>query len=163
MMPMPATKARGDRTGPLALALGVGAIAAVTVLQITRIPTPLFGGAVGPRTFPIIVAGGLSICAVGLLFQALRGRLGYDEIDWRARGRNILWFLAGLVANMVLIEAVGFVASSTAMFVCIARGFGSTRIVRDLTIGAAFSLAVYLAFRFLLGVHLGSGPLGGLW
>jgi putative tricarboxylic transport membrane protein len=153
----------GRQIVPLALALSICALAAATFYGVQQIPTPRFGTAVGPRTFPLIVAVGLAVCGGGLLLQALRRQLIADEVEWGSRRQNILWFVAGLVANLVLIELVGFTLASAAMFTCIARAFGSTRPVRDAMIGTAFALVVYLAFRFLLGVNIGNSPLGELW
>ena len=153
----------GGRLAPLALALSICALAGATLYGVFQIPMPRFGGAVGPRTFPLIVASGLAICGIGLLWQALHLQIVADEVEWRARGRAILWFLAGLIVNLALIEPLGFTLAATAMFTCVARAFGSGRPLRDAAIGLAFALAVYLAFRFLLGVSIGNGPLGGLW
>jgi putative tricarboxylic transport membrane protein len=41
--------------------------------------------------------------------------------------------------------------------VCVARGFGSNRIVRDALIGAAFALVAYFGFALTLGINIGSG------
>ena len=150
------------RLAPFALALSICALAAVTFYGVQQIPTPRFAAAVGPQTFPTIVAGGLAVCGIGLLLQAMRRQLNADEVDWGSRRRDILWFVVGLGANLVLIEAVGFTLSSAVMFVLVARAFGSSRPLRDALIGSAFALWVYLAFRLLLGVNIGSSPLGVL-
>lgn len=165
MMSTPGLNQSGGagRVAPLALALSICGLAALTFYGVQQIPTPRFAAAVGPRTFPTIVAGGLAICGLGLLLQALRRQLNAEEVDWGSRGRDILWFVAGLVANLVLIELVGFTLSSAVMFVFVARAFGSSRPLRDALIGFAFALAVYLGFRFLLGVNIGDAPLGVLW
>jgi hypothetical protein len=43
------------------------------------------------------------------------------------------------------------------MFACVARGFGSTRIVRDLVIGLVLGLLVFLFFVKFLNVGLPAG------
>jgi putative tricarboxylic transport membrane protein len=50
-----------------------------------------------------------------------------------------------------------FVIAGTTLFACIARGFGSTRIARDLALGLVLSLGVFLFFVKLLNVNLPAG------
>ena len=47
---------------------------------------------------------------------------------------------------MALIHTGGFVLAGMALFACVARGFGSTRVVRDLVIGLVLGLVVFLFF-----------------
>ena len=64
---------------------------------------------------------------------------------------------AALFAQMVLIQNAGFVVAGTVMFACVARGFGSTRIVRDLVIGFVLAVLVFLFFVKFLNVGLPAG------
>ena len=48
-------------------------------------------------------------------------------------------------------------ATSTALFACVARGFGSRRPLRDLAIGFALASVSYLGFARLLSIKLGEG------
>jgi len=57
----------------------------------------------------------------------------------------------------VLIGPSGFVVAGTVLFVCVARGFGSRRIARDVAVGLVLSLAVFLFFVKLLNVNLPAG------
>jgi putative tricarboxylic transport membrane protein len=56
-----------------------------------------------------------------------------------------------------LIHRAGFVLAQAVLFACVARGFGSTRIARDLAIGLAIALAVFLFFVKFLNVNLPAG------
>jgi putative tricarboxylic transport membrane protein len=58
---------------------------------------------------------------------------------------------------MALISLAGFVIAGAVLFVFVARGFGSGRFLRDLAIGVALSLAVYLFFSQVLNVNLPAG------
>jgi putative tricarboxylic transport membrane protein len=58
---------------------------------------------------------------------------------------------------MVLVGTAGFVIAGMALFAAVARGFGSVRPARDLSIGLALSLAVFLFFVKLLNVNLPAG------
>ena len=64
---------------------------------------------------------------------------------------------AGLFAHMALIGWAGFVIAGSVLFACVARGFGSRRIVRDLAIALVLSVAIYLFFVKLLNVNLPAG------
>src|SRR5262249_60349388 len=71
----------------------------------------------------------------------------------------LLWSLAGLVLNVVLIGPAGFTIASTILFVCVARGFGSKAIVRDASIGAAFALVAYFGFATPPVINVGAALL----
>ena len=75
--------------------------------------------------------------------------------------RGFLWVSAGPVANMALIGTLGFVLSSTLLMVCVARGYGSRRPVRDALIGSAVTLPMWALFEFLLGINLPLLPVAG--
>ena len=68
-----------------------------------------------------------------------------------------VWVSAGLFAHMALIGWAGFIIAGTVLFACVARGFGSRRIVRDLAIALVMSVAIYLFFVKLLNVNLPAG------
>jgi putative tricarboxylic transport membrane protein len=68
-----------------------------------------------------------------------------------------LWVSAGLLAQMWLIHRAGFVLAEAALFACVARGFGSKRPARDLAIGLALGLGVFLFFVKFLNVNLPAG------
>ena len=68
-----------------------------------------------------------------------------------------LWVSAGLLAHMALIGWAGFVIAGTVLFTCVARGFGSRRLARDVAIAPVFALAIYLFFVKLLNVGLPAG------
>jgi putative tricarboxylic transport membrane protein len=58
---------------------------------------------------------------------------------------------------MLLVQRAGFVVAAAALFFCVARGFGSTRPVRDAALGVVLGLAVYLFFVRFLNVSLPAG------
>ncbi|MFX5570813.1 tripartite tricarboxylate transporter TctB family protein, partial [Acinetobacter baumannii] len=76
--------------------------------------------------------------------------------------RGLLWVAAGLLLNMALIGTLGFVLASTLLMVCVARGYGSRRLVRDALIGLAITVPMWLLFDFLLGINLPLLPIAGL-
>lgn len=114
---------------------------------------------VGPRVVPFAVAalrGGLGLL---LLAHALAGQLVPEEsFAGEPPGRRALgWVAGGLVLNVALIRPLGFMLAATLLFVCVARGFGTTWPARDAGIRLVLGLAVFLAFNRLLGVRFGGG------
>lgn len=150
------------RRGEVAVAGGLVALALISIWQTTVIPVSPIYARVGPTLFPWIASVGLLVLSLALLVQALRrGFAGVGDqlsIDWG----GLAWVAAGLAANAVLIGTLGFVFAAVAMFVCIARGFGSARPGRDALIGAAVALGAFVGFEKLLGVNIGAGILEGL-
>ncbi len=139
--------------------LGLGVFAAAVTAQL-----PGEGGyaGFGPNFVPAVVSLGLLATGAWLLWEALAG-------GWRNRGEPeagaehpfnapaFWWITAGLATHMALIGWAGFVIAGTVLFPCVARGFGSTRVLRDAVIGFVLSLAVFLFFVKLLNVNLPAG------
>jgi putative tricarboxylic transport membrane protein len=119
---------------------------------------------VGPNVAPAVIAGGLILLGLWLLYEAVFG-------GWRnavpdspeARGEHdfslsaFIWVSIGLIAQMLLIHRAGFVLAQATLFTCVARGFGSRRYPRDFAIGLALGLAVFLFFVKFLNVNLPPG------
>lgn len=145
----------------LAVAAAVLALAGIVAWQTTLIPTTPLYARIGPKAFPYGVAGMLAILGALLAADALRGGWPNEwrdrdwAIDWRALG----WVAGGLVANVVLIDPLGFVPAATILFVCVARAFGSLRPLRDAAIAFVFALLVFLGFDRGLGIQIGAGIL----
>ncbi len=145
--------------GQVALAVGVIGLAAVVWHQTTAIPVSPIYARIGPTVFPTMVAAGLFVVGLMLLWQALRGGWQTEEdqdqspVDWHALG----WVLAGLVLNVALIKPFGFTLASVLLFACVAHGFGSTRPVRDAAVGFVLAGGTYFGFSRLLGLDIGTG------
>jgi putative tricarboxylic transport membrane protein len=153
--------------GPdLAAGLFVLLLGALCLWQASVIPTTPIYAQVGPKFVPYLVGGLVALIGAGLVAQALRGGWSaeMEEVrdapptNWRALGL----VGAGLLANLLLIEWLGFVFAATIQFALVSAGFGSRHLVRDLLIGLAVTLAAFLAFDKLLGVNIGAGILEGI-
>lgn len=146
----------------LALAvLGLGIFVAMGTAQL-----PSAGGyaKIGPNVAPAVVAGGLIVLGAWLLYEALAG--GWRNAvadDPEARGEHrfypsaFLWVSAGLIAQIVLINSAGFVLSQAVLFALVARGFASTKLIRDFAIGLMLGIAIFLFFVKFLNVNLPAG------
>ena len=158
------SKSRWQDTG---LGLGVLLLAVIVGWQTYIIPENAIYAKVGPRLFPWITTALLGLMGVLLTIQGLCGGWEHDEgseVDWHSLG----WLGAGLLFNVLFIGGVqigdasvvpklGFIVSSTVLFVCTARAFTSTQPVRDGAIGFTMALLAYVGFDRVLGYKIGSG------
>jgi putative tricarboxylic transport membrane protein len=140
------------------IALGIG-VAAVTA----TLPSEGGYAGIGPNFIPGVVGAGTILLGLWLAYEAFSGgwrkRIEEEEIFEK---NPFLWVSAGLFAHMALIGWAGFVVAGTVLFACVARGFGSRRIVRDVVIGLVLAVGIYLFFVKLLNVGLPAGWLAPL-
>jgi len=62
-----------------------------------------------------------------------------------------------LFLQILLIHRAGFVLAQAALFACVARGFGSAKVLRDIALGIILGVAVFLFFVKFLNVNLPAG------
>jgi putative tricarboxylic transport membrane protein len=148
---------RSIAPGDLGIALGVVALGLIAGWQTTEIPQSAYAS-VGPRAFAWATSAMLVVMGLFLLKDAVTGGWSHEtddfgEVDWPGG----LWMLGGLAANVALIDVIGFILSSTLLFMFTARAFGSRQLVRDAGIGFALALVAYIGFDRVLGYKIGTG------
>ncbi len=157
-------RASGARRAELLLSLGVLALGVFATVVAFQLPEAGGYARIGPNFMPKFVAGGLVLLGLWLLAEVFTG--GWREAvpdDPAERGEHAFhfaafaWVSAGLFAQMALIQSAGFVVAAMALFTFVARGFGSTRPVRDAALGLALGLGVFLFFVKFLNVNLPAG------
>lgn len=148
----------------LVISLAVLALGTAVAVGTTRLSGAGGYARIGPNAAPAVVAGGLVLLGLWLLYEALSGGWRNSTPDQpEARGEHrfyasaFIWVSIGLFAQMLLIHRAGFVLAQAALFACVARGFGSIRPVRDFAIGIALALGVFLFFVKFLNVNLPAG------
>ena len=141
----------------------------LVLIDAISIPTDFTQrGPVGPKAAPVLVGGLLVLVSVLLALDVLRGGKGEAEagedvdLDAPADWRTVLLLAAAFLANIVLINLVGFPLSGMVLFWGSAYALGSRNHVRDPLVAAGLSIVTYLVFNNLLGVHLPGGPLVGV-
>ena len=154
------------RAKPAELVLSLAVLALGIAVAVGAAQLSSAGGyaRVGPNAAPAVIAGGLILLGLWLAYEALSGgwRNAISD-DPAARGEHafhagaFIWVSIGLFAQMLLIHTAGFVIAQAALFGCVARGFGSTKIPRDLAIGLVLGLGVFLFFVKFLNVNLPAG------
>jgi hypothetical protein len=112
------------------------------------------GGPASTWTWPAVVLMGL---VLGLAAIAREPPSGPGPSG--PGRRRVAAILAGVAANLALINPLGFVPASTVLFGVTATAMGESP-RRSFLVGIGYSLAVFLVFRLGLGVGL---PLGTIW
>ena len=147
--------------GQLAVAAGVVALGGLMLWGSYHLPTGGGYAQVGPGVTPRIVGVGLLALGALLVREALAGGfLGVDEAEERGLGMDwaaFAWITAGLVAYGLLIVRLGFILSSTLLFMLVARAFGSRRWLLDATVAALLAIAIFAVFNYGLGLTLPAG------
>ena len=150
--------------GQVAVAAGVTAIGALILWGSFYLPTGGGYAQVGPGMVPRGV-GALIIVLGALLFrEAFTGGFrGVDEeaevhlpMDWP----SFAWVSGGIIAYGLAIEHLGFILSSTVLFVMVARGFNSRRWLLNAATGLVLAIVVFAIFNYGLGLALPKGVLG---
>lgn len=147
----------------------LGAAAALVLWDAVHLHAPYSqSDPVGPRAVPYLVAALLAACAVWLTVDVLRGGHGESEggedvdlshpSDWR----TVLPLVGVFLANVMLVETLGWVVSGTMLFWGSVWALGSRRYVRDALVALFLSLLTFYGFYLGLGIYLPSGLLEGV-
>jgi putative tricarboxylic transport membrane protein len=153
--------------GQVAVAAGVTVLGALVLWGGLYLPTSGGYAQVGPGVVPRVVGVLIVILGAALLREAYTGGFrGVDEeaevhlpMDWPA----FAWVSGGIIAYGLLIEHLGFILSSTVLFVMVARGFNSRRFGLNAGTGVVLAAIVYAIFNYGLGLTLPAGILGKLF
>lgn len=151
---------RHSRLGPTLvalaiLAMGIGVVWATTLVSVS----PAYAR-IGPSFFPRIVGAALVVLGTLLLVSARTGTWRCEATDLDEPRPDLIpmaWVGGGLVLNLLLIAPLGFILSSSLMYLMVAKGFGARRIWLAALIGFVLALVAYYGFAQLLGLRMGGG------
>lgn len=153
---------RGLRLGEAVLAAFILLLGVFVAVETATLRTGPGYAAIGPKLFPWLVAAGLLLVGIALLYEARAGAVaqpaGFD-LDLPPT----LAVTVGLVLQMVLMRPAGFVIATTVLFVAVAHALGSRRILVNAAVGLVLCAFTYVAFTRGLGLVLPAGMLGGLF
>jgi putative tricarboxylic transport membrane protein len=141
--------------GALAVAAAVCALGAFYIIGALFIAGDAQYAGVGPRVFPVII--GSALLVLGIAFGASVRRQASPAAGEPVRRAAMGWIVAGLALAVVAMQPLGFPVAAAAIFSFTARGFGSRRILRDVAMGVALGVLVYVVFSRGLGVSLPAG------
>ncbi len=151
------TTARNLRAGEAALGGGILALGLFVAVETVRLQVAPTHAAVGPRLFPFLVAAGLLAVGALLLREALFGHVAHERagiaLDWAA----VALVAAGLLAQLLLVEPIGWIPAAALLFAAAALAFRGRRPLRDLLIGLGLGALTFLAFGYGLDLGLPVG------
>ncbi len=146
-----------QRSWQIGIALFVISLAVIFLIGATQLPSDGGYAGIGSSFVPYVIAAFLALVGAGLLFQSLTGGFRHftDSLaDVNPDLRSGAWVSVGVLAMAALITKVGFVIAATALFVCVARAFGSRVWWRDALIGAVIVFPIFWLFTLVLDVNL---------
>ncbi|GMB83200.1 tripartite tricarboxylate transporter TctB family protein [Shinella zoogloeoides] len=115
---------------------------------------------IGPATVPHVIALGLALLAVWTGFEAWRGDFPERE---PVEIQPVVWIVAGLAGQMLLLKTAGFSIATGVLFALTAFGFGRRKLWISLPLGIAISFVVYIVFGRFLQLSLPAGLLEHLF
>lgn len=151
----PQDKRRPD-VAALAIAAGLVVIAGVMLWDSARLADLGGYSGVGPASVPRVVGFALIGLAVWTAVEALRGDFPERPAQQPA---PVLWIVAGLAVQLLLLQVAGFSIATGLLFASTARAFGKRNLAMTLPVGIVVSFAVWVIFSQLLMLHLPAGPL----
>ena len=151
------------------MALLLGAVGVMILWDASQLNAPYSqSDPVGPKTVPYVVAALVLACAAWMVVDVLRGGHGDAEsgedvdlthpTEWRV----VVPLIAAFVANIFLIDLLGWVISGTILFWGSVWALGSRHYVRDFVISLVLSLLTFYGFYAGLGIFLPAGVLEGV-
>ncbi|WP_455873843.1 tripartite tricarboxylate transporter TctB family protein [Rhizobium yanglingense] len=149
-----ATKRRPDWAA-LIIAICLFVVAAVMLWDATHMRAIAQYARIGPATVPKVVAFGLIGLGIWTVFEALRNEFPEREHQEVA---PVIWIVAGLAAQMLLLKTAGFSIATGILFAFTARGFGRRKLWLSIPAGIVFSFVVWIIFSQLLQLTLPAGP-----
>ncbi|WP_199257735.1 tripartite tricarboxylate transporter TctB family protein [Paracoccus binzhouensis] len=147
-------------TAALIVAAGLAVIGGVMLWDSARLADLGGYSGVGPASVPRVVAWGLIGLAAWTAVEGLRGDFPERPAQNPA---PVLWIVAGLAVQLMLLHTAGFSIATGILFAFTARAFGKRNLAMTIPIGIVFAFVVWTIFSQLLMLHLPAGPLEQLF
>ena len=141
------------------IAAGLAVMGAVLIWQGVIIPDKGGYAGVGSGGVPKFVGAGLLVLALGHVVTGLQA-VPTSRLDLHLR--PVLWVVAGLALQLVLLWPLGFSIAAALLFACTAAGFDKRNLTLTLPIGLGLALVIYGVFDQLLRLKLPAGLLENL-
>lgn len=138
------------------VAAGLAVIGAVMLWDSARLSGAAGYANVGPGMFPRVIGAGLLGLAAGTVIAARRK--DFPDPHPSAHG-PILWVLAGLTAQLLLLKLAGFSIATGIMFAFTARALGKRNLAMTIPVGILLSFAIWAVFSQVLKLNLPAGVL----
>lgn len=150
------------------LAAAIAAAGAYVVVDSQGLSDSSGNAAISPAAVPTVVGVALVVLGAFLAVATARGDLPHEEegedidltggIDWR----TMAMLLGVIVANIALIDLLGWAITGAMLFAGCAVALGSRTWIRDIAIGTVLSVGSWYLFTVGLGVPLPAAILDGV-
>ncbi len=133
-------------------------IAAVLAYAVSDISAAVQYSRVGPQAFPIVMIVALMMCGAAFVWQAFNG--GWrtaeerEEVDWPGFALVGL----GILVMSYTMRIIGFIPAGSLLFIMVAFGFGSRRIVLNILAAVILTTVVFVGLTRGLTISLPEGP-----
>ena len=138
------------------IAAGLAVVGGVLLWDSARLADLGGYAGIGPASVPRVVGAALIGLAIWTAVEAIRG-------DFPERPEQnpvpVLWIIAGLALQLMLLHVAGFSIATGILFAFTARAFGKRNLAMTIPIGIVVSFVVWTVFSQLLMLHLPAGPL----
>ncbi|NRQ50630.1 tripartite tricarboxylate transporter TctB family protein [Aeromicrobium stalagmiti] len=150
------------------LAAFLAVVGAYVVYDATTLEDGFADQPVQPYAFPYVVGAALLLLAALLAIATARGDAPTVEdgedvdltepSDWV----TVMKLVAVFVANILLIDWLGWAITGAMLFVGTAYVLGSRTLIRDVAVGVALSVGTWYGFYSGLGLAIPAGVLDGI-
>ncbi|AWB47481.1 tripartite tricarboxylate transporter TctB family protein [Gemmobacter aquarius] len=149
-----AAPARRPDGAALVIAVLLAALGLLLVVQGAGIEEKGGYAGVGSGDLPRFLGYGMMALAAAHVFSAFRYAGG---AVMRPQIAPVLWVVAGLTLQVLLLRPLGFSIASGLLFAFTAAGFGKRNLALTIPMGIGLSLAIYGVFDQLLRLRLPAG------
>jgi len=149
-------KGRRPDGAAFVIAAVLAAIGAVMLWDASRLPAASGYSGIGAGGVPTAVGW----CLLGLaVWTLITGFQGGATPRPKQDVPAVLWILAGLVCQLVLLKLAGFAIATGLLFAFTAAGFGKRNLLLTIPVGVALAMGIYGVFDQILKLNLPAGPL----
>jgi hypothetical protein len=112
------------------------------------------------RALPLAMAIGIAVCGAVRLCSLYRLARGIDLLPIETRGvvvRVVVPLTAAMVAYVILVQALGYLAGTALILTAVQWIFGARRTILVLTLAITCAALAYYLFVSLLGMYMPDG------
>lgn len=152
MTDMPGRRSLG---AALVIAGGLAGVGLILIREAYLIPNKAGYAGIGSGDVPFLIG----LCLIGLAaWTAIGGVRGDFAAAPPQRAMPVIWIVGGLIVQLSILHAAGFVLASGLLFAATAAGFGERRLYITVPAGLVLAAIVYGVFDGLLDLNLPGGP-----
>ncbi|WP_181995597.1 tripartite tricarboxylate transporter TctB family protein [Clostridium sp. AM58-1XD] len=157
-----------DCMANIILGAGIAAFGALIIGIVKTQNYTIWGrGGPGQGLFPMIAGGGIILCGIGVLIEAILGKRKAPDgqetkiIEIKSRELYNFCVVLGIAVIVVLLsEVLGFIPCVAVAMVLYTKLLSGENWLKSLVIGIGMGIVIYCIFVLFLKVHFPKGLLG---